>query len=168
MKIYIISDTHFNHRKIIEFCNRPVDFGKQIIENLKIVKKDDLLIHLGDICIGKDKEIHDKIISKIGCRKILVRGNHDKKSTSWYLSNHWDFVNDSFSLTIYGFNILFTHRPVENLGCGVVNIHGHLHNSLHHDTEYILTERNLLFSLENESYKPVLLEQFLGRFKRFL
>ena len=54
--IYLISDTHFNHKNIAKYCNRPENFNELIWENLGKLKKGDLLIHLGgDICFfGKD------------------------------------------------------------------------------------------------------------------
>ena len=53
MKIYIISDTHFNHENIIKYCNRPFkdinEMNDAIIDNWnRIVKKDEIVYHLGD------------------------------------------------------------------------------------------------------------------------
>ena len=49
--IYIISDTHFSHRNIIEYCNRPYEdietMNKDIVQKLNsIVHPEDVVIHL--------------------------------------------------------------------------------------------------------------------------
>lgn len=153
MKYYIISDTHFNHKQMIEYCGRPENFNDIIWKNLEQLNDDIILIHLGDICIGGDKEVH-KRLSKFKFKKILVKGNHDHKSNTWYLSHGWDFVCEEFRSNLYGHNILFSHKPVEN-ECDI-NIHGHLHNS---DTENKYTG---LYSPELQDYKPVELEKFIN------
>ena len=59
MRIWLTTDTHFGHQRMIEF-GRPQDFevkiGKAISE---VVKPEDVLIHLGDFCIGKDEYWHE-------------------------------------------------------------------------------------------------------------
>lgn len=50
--IYIITDTHFNHSAMIPYCGRPENFDELIWKGLDQLKDDDILIHLGDICIG--------------------------------------------------------------------------------------------------------------------
>ena len=43
--IYVTSDTHFNHKNIIEYCNRPYssveEMNKAIIDNWNSVVKDE-------------------------------------------------------------------------------------------------------------------------------
>lgn len=160
MSIYIISDTHFNHtRQMIEYCQRPVNYEELLVKNLSTLTEKDILIHLGDISIGKDAFIHETIIKPLKCKKILVRGNHDKKSNSWYLRNGWDFVCEEFVDTLFGRTILFSHEPASHNGC-VLNIHGHLHNKPTDLPEYFK-----LYSAENEKYKPVDLEKFISKIK---
>jgi len=79
MSIYIISDTHFNHKNMIEYCGRPENFEDLIWENLKKIPSDAQLFHLGDICLGKDIEVHQRL-STYPFNKTLISGNHDKKS----------------------------------------------------------------------------------------
>ncbi len=44
-KIWLISDTHFGHRKMITY-GRPEDFESQIINNInRYVGENDILIH---------------------------------------------------------------------------------------------------------------------------
>jgi calcineurin-like phosphoesterase family protein len=130
MNIFITTDTHFGHDKMIEFCGRPRNFEEIIKKKiLKVVLAGDLFIHLGDICIGND-EIHNKWFTEnIKCKKILVKGNHDKKSNSWYLSRGWDFVCESFSDKFFGKRVLFSHAPQKSNNFDI-NIHGHFHNAL--------------------------------------
>lgn len=174
MKEYLITDTHFNHTKIIEYCDRPKNYEVLIWKGLENLPKDSTLIHLGDICIGGDKEIHERIKS-LSYKKILIKGNHDRKSNNWYLQNGWDFVCESLSDHFFGKYITFSHIPIA--GIQNLNIHGHFHNTLHRllqgnwvvegererneDILKILTKNHKLLAIEYTNYKPVLLERFL-------
>jgi len=85
-KIWIISDTHFNHEKLKTMGNgRPDNYEELIMKGLKVIKSGDTIIHLGDFCIGKDEEWHMKWYQELkGVKKILVPsfGSYQfKKST---------------------------------------------------------------------------------------
>lgn len=160
---YITTDTHFFHKeKMLKWCGRPDDYEKRIIKGFKSLSSTDILVHLGDICIGEDKYVHDKIISQIPCKKILVRGNHDKKSNTWYLRNGWDFVCTSFFDKCFGLKIMFSHRPYTWDGIYDINIHGHLHN-LGHRTDEVdkMHCMNYLISLEKMGYYPISLRSIV-------
>ena len=169
MNIYIITDTHFGHTKVIEYCNRPENFEELISEELFKLTKDDLLIHLGDICICPDQaSIHDKYIIPIGAKKILVRGNHDNKTNSWYQDHGWDFVCESFTNTYYRRRVTFSHKPIKDIEN--LNVHGHFHNSPKDlwDKEILryLKKNHYLLSIENENYKPIEIKDLLNRIPR--
>ena len=157
-KYWIIADTHFNHQFLIDIWDRHKWFEFDIYKNLMKIPKEDVLIHLWDICIWNDQEMHEKYIKPLECRKILVRGNHDKKSPAWYMSNGWDFVCDSFKLNQYGYNMLFTHipKPTNNY----LNIHWHLHKNIHHAPPI---GNCLLYSCEFMNYQPRTLKSMLKR-----
>ena len=166
MKIWLTTDTHFGHEKMIKLCGRPRDFDGLILKGLKEVPRDAILIHLGDFCIGSDELWHQAFMAatKQCKRRILVRGNHDHKSTSWYLDHGWDWVCDRILLECFGVNILFSHAPVVELQpLGIdLNIHGHLHNTGHHPDANRIAMKSKLLAIENTDYKPVNLEKFIS------
>ena len=167
MKIWLITDTHFNHDKMVEFCDRPVNHTQLIGNNLlkQNLTQNDVLIHLGDICIGGDELVHNLYIKPLKCKKWLTLGNHDRKSQNWYLNHGWDWVGFNFTNTFFGKKILFSHIPLPDKDIFDFNIHGHFHNSNHHvdDPSWIQSPKHKLLSIENEEYRPVLLEKFINQ-----
>lgn len=130
------------------------------------INEKDILIHLGDICIGDDIPTHQRI-SLIPCRKVLVMGNHDSKSWSWYMEHGWDFVCDSFRLKYAGKIIHFSHKPEPWDGVWEINVHGHLHNLGHRDNEFKdLKQWHRLYSPELMGYKPIELADFVQKYYR--
>lgn len=154
MNLWIIADTHFGHDAMMLHCNRPKSFEVAIFANLiHCVGADDVLIHLGDVCIYNDEKWHRLLSDEIPGKKWLIRGNHDKKSMTWYMSHGWDFVADSLGINVFGKRILLTHKPSLDLDGYDVNVHGHLHNTLHHPEDVVNT-RHVLFVLEHH-YAPM-------------
>jgi calcineurin-like phosphoesterase family protein len=80
--VYVISDMHFFHEKIIEYADRPF---KDIAEHNKIICKNwnetigdgDTVFVLGDVGFGSNSRLK-KLIGTLNGRKILIRGNHDR------------------------------------------------------------------------------------------
>jgi calcineurin-like phosphoesterase family protein len=122
--IWICSDTHLSHGNIIKY-GRPENFEELIKKSLNNVEDDDILIHLGDICVGKDVD-NNQFFANIKGKHILVRGNHDGKTPSFYL-RYWDFVCEEVVMKYHGKIILFSHKPKAKRDGIDFNIHGHLH-----------------------------------------
>ena len=176
-RVWLTTDTHLGHVNMVKYCGRPPEHSEIILTNLReMLKAGDILIHLGDVCIGRDEYWNTYLQTLLpSIRKILVRGNHDKKSDNWYLSHGWDFVCESFSDHYYGRYVTFSHEPIPNIQN--LNIHGHFHNNLERikRREWILPEEeernrvalagfNLnhrLLAIEFTDYKPVLLDSFI-------
>lgn len=79
---WFTSDTHFGHKNIIKYSNRPFkDFfhmDAQIVENWNtLVHPEDEVYHLGDVALGP-WERWDEILRSLNGFKILVVGNHDR------------------------------------------------------------------------------------------
>lgn len=163
MKYYIISDTHFGHDAIIEYCQRPKDHESKTLMNiLTDVPANGCLIHLGDFALGNEEQACARLCQYCLAKKILVRGNHDSKSTSWYLEHGWDFVCDSFKMTYCGKIICFSHKPQPWDGDWEINVHGHLHNLGQRKNEYKeLKQWHRLYSPELMNYKPIELSKFI-------
>lgn len=167
MKFWLISDTHFNHtQKMMEWCGRPANYEQQLFDNMMAIPKEDVLIHLGDILIGKDEEMHARYIQPLQCKKWLAKGNHDHKSYSWYLTHGWDAVSEEFKLFYGGKRIVFTHIPVPHRTDFDLNIHGHFHNTDHRSQEpeivaFYTEDHHKLVSSEHLNYKSILLDRFM-------
>jgi calcineurin-like phosphoesterase family protein len=165
MNYWLISDTHFNHEKLTEWGGRSGDWQEQLWEGMAAIPDDDVLIHLGDICIGADALVHESI-ALLRCKKILVRGNHDKKGILWYSEHGWDFVVDGLELVYQGHYLHLTHRPARPQGNTTWNIHGHTHGNLHRSEEYVdfySPQYHIDISPEIVGYKPVRLDTLLKK-----
>ena len=166
-KIILTTDWHIFHEKMIELCGRPVGFEEKIYRGLQaVLQPEDILIHLGDICLksGKEAEAHERFIKPFPCKKWLVRGNHDRKSNHWYLSHGWDFVADTFRDSYFGKVVAFSHIPMADDGYDI-NIHGHFHNTDHRNHEpalqAIANSKQYLLALEYNNYQPWNLQTLL-------
>jgi calcineurin-like phosphoesterase family protein len=165
--IYLTTDTHFNHAKLHEvFGDRPADFEQKILKSHAELPIDCLLIHLGDFCRGNDQLMHNRWNRATGHinHRILIHGNHDNKSDSWYLAHGWDFVCRSTIMRLFGKNILFSHVPKDHTHYPStdLNIHGHTHANDHRQSEYkdiYDPSYHIEIALEMTGYKPVLLNQ---------
>lgn len=156
---WIIADTHFGHHMITKNEYRPEGFEDEIMMNVsKLTMQNDILIHLGDVSFYDNKNWHETFLSAASnCkRNILVLGNHDRETLSWYYDRGWSFVCHAFDLEIYGFKFRFTHRPIECFSTGSnsnspdvidFNIHGHLHRGTHR--EYEMQDWNHLISIDD-------------------
>ena len=96
MKRFYIADTHFGHKNIIRYDNRPFnsvhEMDNELIENWNsVVSNDDIVYILGDISWYDDSKTAN-IFSRLNGHKILIKGNHDKISS--YLYGFFDKVVD--------------------------------------------------------------------------
>ncbi len=189
-RIWVITDTHFFHKGIVRRDVRPPDHNERTAEALSKLGPDDILIHLGDFAFAKYSEAAE-IMNRCPARsKILLLGNHDNQSYSYYTRHGFTAAMETMTLEYGGQNILFSHCPVRKDLCysdwnrpegegldlpdGIdLNIHGHLHLRNHRDEESAWQdekdERWFLLSHEAVGYRPVLLDDILeGKIPRVL
>lgn len=156
-KVYVISDTHFGHRKIIEFEkeSRPYatiqEHDRDLVERWNsVVRAEDTVWHLGDVFFGKEGLESLKALKGY---KRLVLGNHDR--------NHYDVLRGHFN-RLYGCaeygGCILTHIPVHPYQLAKrydKNIHGHMHSKKLEDPKYVCV------SVEHTNLKPVLLQHVI-------
>ena len=127
--LFLITDTHLGHQNMLKSCGRPARFTNLILDSChKMVRSNDTLIHLGDVAWNEEELMR---FMKLPGHKVLVRGNHDKKSTPYYMEAGFDLVVDSMTMTLQGIQILFSHAPQYGHTADI-NIHGHQHD-LHYE-----------------------------------
>lgn len=150
--VWCLSDTHFGHRNIINYCSRPFadldDMSQQLIKNHNdVVGDDDLVIWVGDVAfIGANRA--NEILSHLKGERILIIGNHDINRGK---IKNLDFKEKHLIYAIGGTpSIVFTHYPFENCPYGWINVHGHIHNT--YDTNSL---QHINVSVEVIGYKPI-------------
>lgn len=131
---WLISDTHFGHRRSLEFMRedgvsrlRPFDTLEEMDELMverwnSTVRPGDRVYHLGDVAINRACV---KILDRLNGRKVLVRGNHDLFSDQY--AGRFDDIRGSHKLDKF----ILSHYPLHPdsiSGWAVANIHGHLHD----------------------------------------
>lgn len=162
MKYRITSDPHFHHELMLKLW-RPKNYEDKIFKNLQSIPKEDTLICLWDVCLGNEEEIHNKYIVPLKCKKVLVLGNHDHKSYTWYYQHWRDFVCETFELRMYWYRLVFTHKPIleELLSKDIINVHGHIHAR----NDYIEWPNRVLYTQEEQNYVPKPLAKLIWKKK---
>lgn len=147
---YFISDLHFSHKNIIKFERTEFptieEHNEYIVKSInKKVKNTDTLYILGDI-----GEV--SLIRELNGRKILLKGNHDKRSNKEYLGYFAEVYDNPF---YFNRRILLSHfpHPVED---HILNVHGHMHNSIMSKDNYL----NLSAKMVN--YTPISEKELTG------
>lgn len=162
--VWFISDTHFGHSKIIEYCNRPfpnadvMDFN--IIQRWnEVVKKDDKVYHLGDFGFGSKEQITD-IVNQLNGKIYLIKGNHCTHPNQWYRDCGIAEVYDH-PIIIMDYLVL-SHKPLpfvmNQMYC---NLYGHIHNSPLYQT---WGDHSVCMCVERHNYYPVNLETIKNHF----
>jgi calcineurin-like phosphoesterase family protein len=115
-KIFLTSDTHFDHGNIIKFCDRPFkdveEMNYKLIDNWnKKVPQDGLVFHLGDFAWG-GYEGWKKIREQLNGEIVLIKGNHDQKNMSSTAEQElFKYVTWQMLIEIEGRKVLLNHFP---------------------------------------------------------
>ena len=140
-KMFFTSDTHFNHKKIMEYCKRPFssveEMNEKLISNWNEVVSDDCTVfHLGDFAFG-GFPIWEDIRSKLRGHIILIKGNHDEAQNLWKNPKRIEAMFDEITLEmiieIDGQKIILNHYPFlcysGSYNHRIWALHGHVHQN---------------------------------------
>ena len=155
--IYFTSDTHFEHENVIKYCKRPFNNIEEMNETLisnwnSVVSDDDIIYHLGDFCLS-DKPGVRKIASKLNGHKILVRGNHDRVSVSFYESVGFEVLIHA-PIKLEEEKLPLSHVPVPDTRMS----EGYIHNKLLNDdypTNLYDKDKHFNVSCDILDFKPI-------------
>jgi len=114
--IRVISDTHFEHGNIIDYCGRPVRFQNKILAHLDQPEAlCEMFIHVGDFgFLNKAETVEHFLLCLPSDNVILVAGNHDLKCKR-ILKGCWSRVimpsKQPFKIEYAGLKFAIQHRP---------------------------------------------------------
>jgi calcineurin-like phosphoesterase family protein len=144
-RTFFISDTHFFHKNVIKYSNRPFDHVDQmnatLIKNInQVVGENDELYILGDFIFGNVQKAVG-VLSQIKCQNIhYIFGNHDETMESEEVKRFFKSMQDYKEIRIpdksceqgYQMICLFHYPILEwNRGHrGAWMLHGHCHGNL--------------------------------------
>lgn len=157
-KVYFISDTHFFHKNILKYCERPFkdidEMSEILIKNWnETIKKEDTVFFLGDLFLGK-QDVGKELVKQLNGNKILIIGNHDRYSITYYISIGFKEVYKYPIL--YKKFFLLSHEPIKFANeTSFLNIHGHIHNNGYRKDMNINENNYFNVSVENINYTPI-------------
>jgi len=142
MTIWFISDTHFGHKNIIQYSNRPFSSVEEMNEHMvnewnALVKPNDEIYHLGDFAFMPFTDFK-KLLWRLNGIKHHIRGNHDKMIdqnkkqliSSGALASSQDYreLKTSGNPMIVMFH--YGQRVWNKSHHGSIHLYGHSHGSL--------------------------------------
>lgn len=126
--VYLTSDWHLSHKNIHNFrtfVSSPEENEKMLVETWeKTIKKQDLVFCLGDFAF--DRRSLD-VIGNLKGRKILLRGNHENKTSTKELCEVYEEIHGILRYK----KLWLTHCPIhpQEMRKCVGNVCGHIHNN---------------------------------------
>lgn len=161
---WFISDLHFGHENIINYCSRPfrtaAEMDQKMIQqwNLYVQPYDEVYV-VGDVVFGGARE-SEKVLSQLQGRKHLILGNHDylHRKVKPFLKKYFATIESTRSLCIepVGRAVTLSHYPLYGHEVPKILIHGHSHNNRPLVTTYKSTRQLLInVSVENIEYTPI-------------
>lgn len=174
-KIWLTSDTHFSHRNIIKYCDRPFtsveEMDKAMTDNWNsVVSKEDTVYHLGDFALP-DRRIYttqndqdqrvENIIQSLNGNIIIVFGSHDKQAfNNRHTFSYYYFKNTIVDLNINGVNVIMGHCPMlswEKRTHGSIHFFGHVHSGPR--APFLCQQNSYDCGVDNNEFKPILFEE---------
>lgn len=176
MTIWFTSDTHYFHKNIIKYANRPFssvqEMNEMMIKNWNdLVAPDDKVFILGDFAFCHASQAIS-ILNRLMGEKILIEGNHDRallKDNSF--RNCFGFIKQLHEVRVPDSDayrgeqrITLCHyamRVWDKSHHGSWHLYGHSHGSLPEDN----TSLSFDAGVDAQGFKPISYEQVKAKMK---
>ncbi len=138
MRTFFTADTHFFHRNILEFCQRPfispAEMNRAIVTIWnRQVAKEDRVYHLGDVSFGERRQTAH-LLAELNGEIRLIHGNHDDALIrDRSLCERFAFVEPYHEMRIGRQRIVLCHYPIaqwRDAQRGAWHLHGHTHGAI--------------------------------------
>jgi len=134
VSFFFTADTHFNHKRIIEYCGYPFSNVEEMNETIitrwnLVVRKRDTVYHLGDFGWGNCREIAERLNGRI----ILIRGGHDHSRILRAYASRFSAIHDLLTLKIERQVVVLCHyclRVWDRSHYNSWHLYGHSHGKL--------------------------------------
>ena len=169
-RLFFTADTHWGHRNIIKYCQRPFSCIEEMDDALitnwnRVVGKDDIIFHLGDFAMGGSAE-WSRLLQKLNGKIYLILGNHDMKTIGAGFSR-LEGVAMQMLINVKGQKIYLNHYPFLCYGGAYRNtwqLYGHVHTcpanrGLDGPRLKMLMPMQYDVGVDNNNYAPVSYEQ---------
>jgi calcineurin-like phosphoesterase family protein len=167
-KLWLTSDEHYKHRKIIRYQNRPFSSIEEMDECLKrnhnsLVKPEDCVIHIGDFSFGKANDFKEIALSLNG-KHFFMDGSHDRSLREFFASNELKegtqnslfLLPKLFEFTFNGQKIVLCHYSLQKWWAshyGSYHFYGHSHGN---NENVIKNSRDI--GVDTNNFFPILIE----------
>lgn len=174
-KIWLVSDTHFNHHKIIEYSKRPFANVDEMNEGLiqkwnAVVSDQDTVFHLGDVAMGGAKKADQvaEFLFRLKGKINLIKGNHDSFVLKDRCRDRFDWVKNYYELIYNHKLITLQHFPLLTWNSAgkidkdgkpmAFHLHGHCHGSIDHLNA---NTTRMDVGVDSQNYTPVTLDSIV-------
>lgn len=167
---WFTSDTHYWHKNIIKYSNRPFssveEMNEALLENYnKVVKPGDCVYHLGDFAFCDDDKA-EAIFKRLPGQKFFIWGNHDKnlQKNRDLMKKYFVWAKDLASIRIGDQRIILCHysmRVWNRSHHGAYQLYGHSHGSLFDDPKLLSMD----VGVDPNNYYPINFDQVVAHMK---
>lgn len=160
MSTFVTSDTHLDHKRLIELGYRKFrdndEMTETIISNWNVaVKETDTIYVLGDFAFANRRRC-EYLLSRLNGHKILIRGNHDSRQVTG--AKGWMDVRNYKRIRFHNYRFIASHYPIlswHGMNKGTIMIHGHCHGNLNKDLVKMIGHPLVDMGCDLWNYTPV-------------
>lgn len=158
MKFFFTADNHFNHRRIIEYCNRPFANREEMDSEMisrwnEVVPKDGVVYCLGDLILAGRKRT-EETLSQLNGNIYLCLGDHDKSAIKYGLK-HLEGTARDYVIKIGDAKVFmshYCHKVWPKSHYGAWHLFGHSHGGMN---AYAMNEGKLLdVGVDSHDFRP--------------